>query len=142
MKLSNTQVDEVARRAAAPPMPGVGASDAEVRRWLSRVGRARVSALGRLELARARTGGPVSPGEVVAAWRRCRRVLAQAPPLEVGELAVDGRDLIRLGLKPGPRFGTILAGLLEWVLEDPTRNEPEALLARAGALAGDGEADG
>ncbi|HKJ03595.1 MAG TPA: CCA tRNA nucleotidyltransferase, partial [Longimicrobiales bacterium] len=137
MKLSNAQVDEVARRAAAPPLPDAGASGADVRRWLSAVGRERVSAVARLELARARTGGAVSPETVVAAWRGCRKVLAQAPPLEVRDLAVDGRDLIRMGLRPGPRFGTLLEELLAWVLDDPARNEPELLLARARRLAGD-----
>lgn len=142
MKISRAQVDEVARRAAAPPLPDAGASDADVRRWLSQVGRQRVSAVGRLELARARTGGPVAPRDVVAAWRRCRDVLARKPPLEVGDLAVDGRDLIRLGLRPGPRFGTLLDRLLDWVLEDPARNEPDTLLTRAREMAGDRETDG
>jgi len=95
--------------------------------------------VGRLELARARTGGPVSPEEVVASWRRCRAELAQAPPLSVGDLAVNGRDLIRIGLRPGPRFGTLLDRLLDWVLEDPARNREDTLLARARELAdGDG----
>ena len=142
MKISNAHVDEVARRAAAPPMPGAGASDADVRRWLSRVGRHRVAALARLELARARTGGPTAPGDVVTAWRRCRGVLAQAPPLEVADLAVDGKDLIRMGLRPGPRFGALLSSLLDWVLDDPARNQPEPLLARARELAGEGEDGG
>ena len=136
MKISNAQVDEVARRAGAPSLPEPGASDADVRRWLSRVGRHRVAALSRLELARARAALTGSPERVVAAWRRCRAVVAQGPPLEVGDLAVDGRDLIRAGFRPGPQFGTLLSELLEWVLDDPARNEPGALLARARELAG------
>ncbi|HSG07785.1 MAG TPA: CCA tRNA nucleotidyltransferase [Longimicrobiales bacterium] len=141
MKISNVQADEVARRAGAPAMPGAGASDADVRRWLSQVGRQRLAALGRLELARARNGGPVAPDSVVASWRRCRQILAQKPPLDVGDLAVDGRDLIRMGLRPGPRFGTLLSELLNWVLDDPARNEAVTLLAHARALTGDGGSD-
>ena len=142
MKLSNVQADEVGTRASAPPMPDSASSDADVRRWLSRVGRRRVPALGLLALARARTTDGGQPEAVVAAWRRCRRVLAEDPALEVGDLAVDGRDLIRLGLKPGPRFGSLLSTLLEWVLEDPARNEADTLLERARELAERGAADG
>jgi hypothetical protein len=53
----------------------------------------------------------------------------------VADLAVDGSDLIRSGLKPGPRFGRILDGLLERVLEDPSANRRETLLELAAALA-------
>jgi hypothetical protein len=62
--------------------------------------------------------------------------------LSVGDLALNGRDLIRLGLRPGPRFGRILEALLERVLDDPARNRREWLEAEALALAGaeEGEA--
>jgi tRNA nucleotidyltransferase (CCA-adding enzyme) len=67
---------------------------------------------------------------VVSSWRRARAVRAAGSPLTVGDLALDGRGLIALGLEPGPDFGRILEGLLEWVLEDPARNDPEVLRAR------------
>jgi tRNA nucleotidyltransferase (CCA-adding enzyme) len=72
---------------------------------------------------------------VVASWRTARKVRASAPPLAVGDLALDGRGLIGLGLKPGPHFGRILDGLLDWVLDDPARNRPELLAERALELA-------
>jgi tRNA nucleotidyltransferase (CCA-adding enzyme) len=53
----------------------------------------------------------------------------------VGDLALDGRDLIRLGLKPGPRFRRILEGLLDQVLGDPALNRTEALEVEALRLA-------
>jgi tRNA nucleotidyltransferase (CCA-adding enzyme) len=56
--------------------------------------------------------------------------------LAVGDLAIDGRALIALGLRPGPRFGDILEELLEWVLDDPSRNTEEALVKRVLALEG------
>jgi tRNA nucleotidyltransferase (CCA-adding enzyme) len=145
LRLSNVQADETARRAGAPPLPGARATDADVRRWLSRVGAERVGAVARLELARARSaeegGGGVCAGapkarEVVAAWRRARSLLATEPPLSVAELAVDGRDLIRLGLRPGPDFRRILEALLARVLEDPSLNRRDLLEAEARVLAG------
>jgi tRNA nucleotidyltransferase (CCA-adding enzyme) len=54
----------------------------------------------------------------------------------VEELALDGRGLIALGLEPGPEFGRILDDLLDWVLEDPSRNGRAALSERALRLAG------
>lgn len=136
MRLSNAQTDETARRAAASPLPGPEASDADVRRWLAAVGPARLTAVARLELAAARGRGDGAEAvAVVKGWRRARAVLGRRPPLTVGELALDGRDLVALGLRPGPRFGLILDALLEWVLEVPERNERETLRAEAGRLA-------
>ena len=52
-------------------------------------------------------------------------------PHRLGDLAVDGRDLIGLGYMPGPAIGRALRELLKEVVEDPSRNEKEALLRRA-----------
>ena len=107
------------------------------------MGPAHLPAIARLDLAAARAAGKLRDSEdVVASWRRAREVLAANPPLEVGDLAVDGRDLISLGLRPGPRFGEILGALVEWVLDDPSRNERERLLERAARLAGEERGDG
>ena len=47
------------------------------------------------------------------------------------ELAVNGRDLITEGIRPGREMGEILDKLLEEVLEMPERNTKEMLLKRA-----------
>ena len=52
-------------------------------------------------------------------------------------MKLNGDDLIKaLGLAPGPRLGAILDALFEEVLDDPSRNEREALLKRAEELNG------
>jgi tRNA nucleotidyltransferase (CCA-adding enzyme) len=135
LRLSNAQTDAVAHLAAAPSIPPVEASDADVRRWMSRHGADRLTPAARLDLASARAAGGTGAAEVVAAWRRARELRRGRPPLEVGDLAVGGRELIALGLKPGPRFKAILKDLLAWVLEDPSRNEADGLLARAEEIA-------
>ena len=43
-------------------------------------------------------------------------------------LAVCGRDLIDLGIKPGPAMGAILDELLNKVIDDPALNDREVLL--------------
>ena len=48
-----------------------------------------------------------------------------------GKLAVTGADLMTLGVKPGPKMGALLKELEELVLDDPTLNDREKLLAEA-----------
>lgn len=50
-------------------------------------------------------------------------------------LAVNGGDLIAVGLQPGPGLGEVLQKLLELVLEDPECNNKEYLLKKAMKLA-------
>ena len=134
LRLSNANVDDVARLAGLEPLPAPDAAEEDVRRWLSRHGVTSLHAAARMDLAAARHedgGAPSRCASVVAGWRRAKAVCRARPPLRVAELAIDGRDLIRLGLRPGPRFGDVLEGLLDWVLEDPARNAPDVLAPRA-----------
>ncbi|HET9581359.1 MAG TPA: HD domain-containing protein [Gemmatimonadota bacterium] len=112
-------------------LPPPEASDAAIRRWIRRIGEENVWDLYRLHLAdwwgnRARDGEP--PVRLVAIYRRARAILKEDVALSVEDLAVDGRDLIALGLEPGPAFGRILESLLERVVEDPALNRRETLL--------------
>jgi putative nucleotidyltransferase with HDIG domain len=56
-------------------------------------------------------------------------------PHRLADLAVDGDDLLGIGYREGPELGRTLQALLAEVVEDPTRNEREVLLARARELA-------
>ena len=46
---------------------------------------------------------------------------------------MTGRDLIRMGYRPGPHFGECLDTLLDAVLADPELNVSSVLEARAAA---------
>ncbi|MDS0525778.1 HD domain-containing protein [Clostridium sp. SHJSY1] len=46
----------------------------------------------------------------------------------IKDLAVNGRDLIDLGIKPGKEIGIILNRLLDYVIEDNSLNNKESLL--------------
>ena len=51
-------------------------------------------------------------------------------------LAITGDDLVaQLRIPPGPAIGQLLAALLEAVIDDPTLNSREQLLALARAMA-------
>jgi tRNA nucleotidyltransferase (CCA-adding enzyme) len=56
------------------------------------------------------------------------------PALSVKDLEIDGNDLIKLGLSPGPQIGNILNKLLEAVINDPSKNRKETLIELAKQL--------
>ena len=49
------------------------------------------------------------------------------------DLAIGGRDLIALGMKPGVPMGELLERLFQDVLDGTLENRTEPLLAEAGA---------
>lgn len=61
-------------------------------------------------------------------------VLEEAPAFTVGDLTLSGKDLIALGVKPGPAMGNILKTLLAEVQDEQLDNTREALTARAREL--------
>jgi tRNA nucleotidyltransferase (CCA-adding enzyme) len=65
--------------------------------------------------------------------RRFRRTLERErkQPHRLSDLAVDGRDLIQLGFRPGPQLGRVLHELLRDVVDEPSRNTRDELLRRA-----------
>jgi tRNA nucleotidyltransferase (CCA-adding enzyme) len=115
-------------------------SDATVRRWVAEIGRTRVRAFFRLAAARfAAESGEENREEFSAALRSLYRRMLRAAfrdPVEIGDLAIGGGDLMKAGIEAGPQLGATLRAMLEWVLEDPARNSHDRLLARARELAG------
>ena len=111
-------------------------TDAAVRRFVRRVG---VDLLPDLFALRAAddvaSGVEEPPGGWPELRERVRAVVAN-DPLDPGQLAVSGDDLVaELGIPPGPPIGRLLAGLMEAVLEDPGLNSRERLLELARAMA-------
>jgi putative nucleotidyltransferase with HDIG domain len=118
-------------------------SDAAVRRFARRVGPDSIADLFDLRMADSLGNGLKRPdtARLAALARRVDRMLASDQALDVTDLAVDGRDVMRvLGLPSGPEVGRVLDGLLEEVLEDPSLNTAERLGARLAALREAGEA--
>ncbi len=56
------------------------------------------------------------------------RVLERGECISIKQLAVDGKDLLALGVKQGKNIGEILAYLLGQVIEEPEKNNRETLL--------------
>ncbi len=57
-----------------------------------------------------------------------KEIIENGDCLTIKSLAIHGVDLIDLGVKKGPCIGRLLHEALEYVLDDPTRNQKEKLL--------------
>lgn len=118
-----------------PPLIGPMDSSAEVRMWLAEVGPHAARDLFRMAVADVRAGAAEERARMlVAAWRRVHGELLSHPPLSVSDLAVDGNDLLELGVTQGPLVGLLLDELHGVVLEDPELNRPDLLRERAREL--------
>lgn len=106
-----------------------------LRKWAAAIGRTRVAPLLRIASAlwAAKSEVGLLPDRARRSMELYRRMAAVAyrDPLEIADLAIDGDDLRTVGVAPGPRVGKILHLLLDAVLEDPSCNAREPLLALA-----------
>lgn len=66
---------------------------------------------------------------------RIEKELEKKSALTLKDLAVNGNDLISIGIPSGKQLGIILKELMNVVLEDPTQNNKEALLKIAKNIA-------
>ena len=67
----------------------------------------------------------------ISVYRRGTQI-AFRDPLSVADLAIDGSDLMELGIPAGPAIGETLRRLLDVVIEDPSKNQRDTLLELAG----------
>lgn len=119
---------EIARAMAVLTGPAEPADHTPlgVRRWMAAVGDA---ADDHTTLWRVRHGA-------LPLWEPVMRGIRERnEPLTRKQLAVTGNDLREIGISPGPLMGEILDRLLELVVDDPSLNLRETLLARARSLA-------
>ena len=110
-------------------------ADVALRRAAARTGRTHFTDFVRVATARwSADAGTPWPRDVVGLYRRGTKI-AFRDPLSVGDLAVDGGDLMELGIPAGPTIGTTLRRLLDVVLDDPSKNQRDTLLALASGQA-------
>jgi len=120
-------------------LAGARAEDRALRRWVAVAGRTDFRDFWRIAAARwsaRRALGLAAPSAAVVrdAYRRGLRLAFGATPLAIADLAIDGNDLIRLGIPKGRRIREILEQMLDAVLDDPTRNTAADLAALATRL--------
>jgi tRNA nucleotidyltransferase (CCA-adding enzyme) len=123
LKASNADADR-ARAIESGPEEPAQAGEVGVRRWLSVVG----PAADDLSLLWTLRRGRQAP------WAESMRdIRGRGDPLSRSDLAISGTDLQALGVS-GPEIGRFLAALLERVLEEPSLNTRDGLLALARSL--------
>jgi tRNA nucleotidyltransferase (CCA-adding enzyme) len=110
-------------------------TNAEIRRWAATAGRTDLAPFLRVGGARVCTETPIAGRESVSRrlrslYRRALRI-AYRDPVGIGDLVVDGEDLMSAGIERGPILGRVLRELLDAVLEDPALNTRETLLQLA-----------
>ena len=66
---------------------------------------------------------------IVAMRQLYQQVLLNGECVTLRQLAVGGKELMELGMKPGRELGSMLSELLEYVIDDPERNKKEILCA-------------
>ena len=74
---------------------------------------------------------PEQTGAFAALRAEAERLTAENACCRVSQLAVNGRDLMAAGVRPGPGLRQVLNALLEAVINGQTPNEKDALLAAA-----------
>lgn len=127
LKCSNALTDEVtALEREAPGTPG-SEMQLTAKRLLGRYELPTIQRLTALCSARH----PEQTGALAALRAEAERLAAENACCRVSQLAVNGRDLMAAGVRPGPGLRQVLNALLEAVITGQTPNEKDALLAAA-----------
>ena len=131
LKCSNALTGTVATlvREAAAGMPGA-ALTLTARRFLSRYDLATITDLTALCSARH----PEQAEAFAALQQEAARLVETNACCRINQLAVNGRDLMDAGIRPGPGLRRVLEALLEQVLTGQLPNEKAALLAAAAQI--------
>ena len=66
---------------------------------------------------------------IIAIRELYQEIVLNKECITLRQLAVSGRELMELGMQPGRELGSMLSELLEYVLDDPARNQKEILCA-------------
>lgn len=65
--------------------------------------------------------------EIDTLWELYRQIVAQNDCVKIGDLAINGKDLMDRGIEQGPQIGKILSALLDRVMDDPSLNTRDRL---------------
>jgi len=121
--------DGMARTVSEEEAPGTPGSEMQLtaKRLLGRYELPTIQRLTALCSARH----PEQTRAFAALRAEAERLTAENACCRVSQLAVNGRDLMAAGVRPGPGLRQVLNALLETVITGQTPNEKDALLAAA-----------
>ena len=134
LKWDNDTIDRVTRLIRyhddRPPL-----SEKNVRRAMNRVGLEQFPGLFEVKRADVLAQGEYKRQEKLSYideyQKYYEQILEKNQCVSLKNLAINGKDLIDLGMKPGKELGEVLQRLFELVLENPQENTRENLLEKA-----------
>lgn len=103
-------------------------TDKAIRRFVNKIGPDLIFDLLDLRIADKKGGRfPDSMRGVMILRDKIREEVNKKPPFTPKDLAINGHDIINLGFKPGPIIGQIQSFLMDIVLDEPEKNQPDIL---------------
>jgi len=102
-----------------------------IRQLASRIGMENLEDIWKLKKAlirESRSSEEFKSTEIERAENNIREILQEKPPVSLKDLAVNGKNLIKLGYKEGKELGKILKKLLEIIIDRPELNKEKILL--------------
>jgi tRNA nucleotidyltransferase (CCA-adding enzyme) len=111
---------------------GVRLEPHTAKRWLNRLGERRLLMLLNIKRAdisaHSKESMEVFLANIDAVEAAVDEAIAQEQCFQLRDLAINGRDVLELGVAQGPQIGALLNTALELVLDDKLPNERQALL--------------
>ncbi|MCT4620456.1 MAG: HD domain-containing protein [Marinisporobacter sp.] len=106
-----------------------------LKRLINRVGVDSIERLFQLQTADILgSKGPHVFDDIEKVRRLYKEIMDKEQPLSVKDLAINGRDLMDLGIAPGKEMGKILNSLLDKVLDHPELNTKQGLIKAVKAM--------
>lgn len=109
-------------------------NEVKLKKFINKLGVENLNALIDLKIADfigKREGNDEKLYEINSFRNRIEHIINRGDPLTVRDLAVNGKDILALGIREGQEVGWILDVLLEKVLKNPDDNHKELLLEYA-----------
>lgn len=106
------------------------------KRFINKIGLDKLDDLFKLFIAdRLGSKPPYDFEDIYRLKFECDKILSEKQPLSTKDLAINGYDLISIGVPQGKEIGLILNNILEEVLNNPKLNQKSTLLQMAKILA-------
>ena len=106
-----------------------------VKRWLNKIGYDMLKKLLLVEMSDIMAHSEINRKERLAICLQVRaiaeKIVAEQRCFQIKDLAINGHDVMGLGVPSGPVVGRVLNHLLDWVLDERIENERDALLEEA-----------
>lgn len=106
-----------------------------VRRWLNKIGYEMLVKLIYIKIADIMAHSEINQDSRITAIRDVaalsNQIVTEQQCFQIKDLAVNGHDIIQLGVETGPMVGKVLNHLLDMVLDETIENDYDALLTEA-----------